>query len=64
MTNRDDEAAAYHGDPEHLRPAGPWVTRRVRPGVKNLQYVPPECGPQTWTVSTGTLPHWERNPEA
>lgn len=57
----DEDAARYYEDPEHLKPAGEWVYRRVRPGIRNLRYDPPSCGPQTQTVNTGSLPHWQRN---
>lgn len=59
----DEEKAAFYADPEHLLPAGPWVSRRVRPGLRNLRYIPAECGPQNLTINTGSLPYWERNPD-
>jgi hypothetical protein len=59
----DEEAALYHEDPEHCTPAGPWVVRRVRLGVRDLRYDPPSCGPATQTVSAGSLPYWQRNPD-
>lgn len=58
-----EREAAFYEDPGHLEPGGPWHARRVRPGVRVLRYEPPEHGPQTRTVNTGSLPCWERNPE-
>jgi hypothetical protein len=60
----DEEAARFYEDPEHLKTAGPWVARRIRPGVRDLRYEPLSCGPQTQTVNTGSMPYWQRNPEA
>lgn len=59
-----DDAAAYefYKDPEHLKPAGPWVARRVRPHV-SVRYEPPSCGPQTQTVNMASMPYWLRNPD-
>jgi len=48
---------------EDLTPAGPWVVRRIRPGLRELVYTPPECGPRSKTVNTGSLPYWEHNPD-
>lgn len=60
----DDEAAhEFYKDPEYLRPAGPWVHRRARPGIRDLRYEPPSCGPRTQTENLGSLPFWGRNPE-
>jgi hypothetical protein len=58
------EAHEYYKDPEHLRPAGPWVAAWIRPGMRNLRYAPEQCGPQSQTVNTGSLPYWKRNPAA
>ena len=58
----DDEAHEYYKDPEHLRPAGPWFARLVRPRVRELVYTPPECGPRSKTVNISSLPYWEKNP--
>ena len=60
----DEEAARFYEDPEHRKLTGPWVYRRVRPGIRALRYEPPSCGPQTQTVNTGSQPYWQRNPAA
>ena len=59
----NDEAHEHYKNPEHLLPAGPWVARRIRPGLRELMYLPPECGPRSKTVNTGSLPYWEHNPD-
>ena len=60
----DREAYEFYKDPEHLKPAGPAVARRVRPGLKRVEYVPASCGPQTQTVNTASLPWFVRLPDA
>jgi len=65
MSKADDDAAAFYEDPEHLRPAGPWVARRVRPGIKSIVYDNPAHDPRSHqTLNAATQPHWEYNPEA
>ena len=60
----DEEAHEFYKDPENLKPAGPWVSAFMRPGIRELRYNPPSCGPQTQTVNAGSLPYWQRNPAA
>lgn len=64
MSKKDDEAAAFYENPANRTAIGPWAFRRIRPGVKSLRYVPPECGPRTQTVNMGMQPYWLHNPEA
>ena len=53
------EAHKFYSNPEHLRPAGPAAARRGRPGLRNVRYEPPSCGPQATTVNTGSQPYWQ-----
>lgn len=59
----DEEAHEYYKEPEHLSPAGPWVAAWIRPGLRELVYTPPECGPRSKTINAGSLPYWQHNPD-